>query len=437
MIFDVEELRELVKFEALQRFEEGFDVDPEVVGRKVRTASRGEELMKVYDELQRAEPRKGFPYREPTEWRDILRERPAAPLRSVVELGGRELRDKVLGAWLGRCAGCMLGKPVEGWSRERIAKALKMAGEYPLRGPLFPMAAFTDLSPEQQRWVYPLTREGVRRAERDDDLDYTILNLTVFERKGPSFTTRDVAEAWLTMLPYRLTYTAERAAYRNLVLGLKPPETATFLNPFREWIGAQIRADLWGYVSPGDAEKASEFAYRDARLSHVKNGVYGEMLVAAMLSLAYALDSPREVVREALKAIPERSRLAEALRYVLDLYSKGLAWEEAIGEVLSRYGSYHPVHTINNAAVVVAALLWGEGDFARTVTYAVMAGLDTDCNGATAGSVVGMLVGASNLPKDWVEPLRGRLATALSGLGELSIEELADRTVECVNLYAC
>ncbi|MEM4925859.1 MAG: ADP-ribosylglycohydrolase family protein [Thermofilaceae archaeon] len=430
-VFNLEELKGLIEWEAVERFEEGFDVNVDGFRRRLVDARSREQLLKLYDELQRAEPRKGYPYREPTDWREILSERPASPPRFSVELDGRELYDRALGAWLGRCAGCMLGKPVEGWSRERIERALRRADEYPLRKPYFPLAAFLDLGEEQLRWIKPLTREHIGRAERDDDLDYTVLNLLVYERRGPRFTTNDVAEAWLSLLPYHLTYTAERAAYRNLVLGLRPPETATYLNPFREWIGAQIRADLWGYVSPGDPGRAAELAYRDARLSHVKNGVYGEMMVAAMLSLSYVIDSPREIVREALKVIPERSRLAEAVRYVLNLHSKGVEWEEAIGEVLSRYGRYHPVHTINNAAVVVAALLWGEGDFARTVIYAVTAGLDTDCNGATAGSIVGLMQGASRLPREWIDPLRGKLATALSGYGELSIEELAERTAKC------
>lgn len=430
----MEELKELIEWEAVERFEEGFLVDVESIRLKVRASRSRGELLKIYEELKLAEPRRGRP-REPTEWRSILAERPSAPPRFSVELDERELRDKQLGAWLGRCSGCMLGKPVEGWGRERIERALRRAGEYPLKGPYFPLAAFLDLGEEQLKSIRPLTRGCIRRAERDDDLDYTLLNLLVYERWGPGFSTEDVAEAWLELLPYRLTYTAERAAYRNLVLGLKPPKTATYLNPYREWIGAQIRADLWGYVSPGDPGRAAELAYRDARLSHVKNGVYGEMLVAAMLSLAYVLDSPGAIVAEALKVIPERSRLAEAVRFVLNLRAKGLEWGEAISEILNRYGSYHPVHTINNAAIVVAALLWGEGDFVRTVTYAVTAGLDTDCNGATAGSVAGLMLGAESLPSEWVEPLNGRLATALSGTGELSIEELAERTARCTLLH--
>ena len=156
------------------------------------------------------------------------------------------------------------------------------------------------------------------------------------------------------------------------------------------------------------------------------------MFVAALIALAYVHEDPLRLIMEALRAVPERSRLAEAIKYVVALYKKGLGWEEAVEEILTRYGRYHPVHTVNNAAIVVAALLWGEGDFTRTITYAVLAGLDTDCNGATAGSVVGLMLGASKLPMEWVRPLNDTLATGLSGLGEVRISRLAERTVECI-----
>ncbi len=203
-----------------------------------------------------------------------------------------------------------------------------------------------------------LVRGGIRRVERDDDLDYTILNLLLYEEKGDFFTTLDVGKKWLVSLPYGLTYTAERAVYRNLVLGLEPPETANYLNPFREWIGAQIRADLWGNVSPGDPEKASLLAYKDASQSHTKNGIYGEMFFAAAIVAAFSLDSPEEVILEALKAIPRRSRFAEVVKRVLSLYRAGVSWEEAVFRILEEY-SYHPIHTLNNAALVVVAFLMG------------------------------------------------------------------------------
>ena len=423
--FTLEELRYLVRAEASERYEEGCDVDLESCVERAARAESVDELWSVYRELLSAPLRGDYPYVEPTSLNEILRERPGR-LRRLDVPSDRELADKVLGGWLGRAAGCMLGKPVEGWTRERIRRSLERAGEYPLRRPYFPRSAFTG---EDLGRVAGLVREEVRRAERDDDLDYTVLNLLLYEERGEGFTTLDVGRKWLELLPYRLTYTAERAAYRNLVLGLRPPETATYLNPYREWIGAQIRADLWGYVSPGDPERASLLAYKDACLSHTKNGVYGEMFFAAAVSLAFSLNDPVEIVKEALKAVPAKSRLAEAVRFVLLSYSRGVAWEEAVTEILNRYSTYHPVHTINNAALVVAALLWGESDFAKTVTYAVLSGLDTDCNGATAGSIVGVMVGASGLPVEWIKPLNDTLVTAISGVGTISISELAERTL--------
>ncbi|MEM1698177.1 MAG: hypothetical protein QXG48_05930, partial [Thermofilaceae archaeon] len=110
-VFNLEELKGLIEWEAVERFEEGFDVNVDGFRRRLVDARSREQLLKLYDELQRAEPRKGYPYREPTDWRGILSERPASPSRFSVELDGRELYDRALGAWLGRCAGCMLGKP--------------------------------------------------------------------------------------------------------------------------------------------------------------------------------------------------------------------------------------------------------------------------------------------------------------------------------------
>ena len=106
-------------------------------------------------------------------------------------------------------------------------------------------------------------------------MDYSVIALDLLRRKGFTFDPKHVGNTWMSKLPYHCTYTAERVAYRNLVSGLRPPETAYFRNPFRQWIGAQIRADVYGYVCPGNPEKAASLAWRDACVSHVKNGIYG------------------------------------------------------------------------------------------------------------------------------------------------------------------
>ncbi|MBA7600235.1 hypothetical protein ES703_07284 [subsurface metagenome] len=95
---------------------------------------------------------------------------------------------------------------------------------------------------------------------------------------------------------------------------------------------------------------------------------------------------------------------------------------------MDSYGGYHWVHTINNAAFVLLGLLYGGGDLGKSVSISVMAGFDTDCNGATAGSVVGAMLGAKALPEAWVAPLGDRVRSILSGFSESSITDLARRT---------
>jgi ADP-ribosylglycohydrolase len=224
-------------------------------------------------------------------------------------------------------------------------------------------------------------------------------------------------------------YTAERVAYRNLVTGLVPPETARHRNPYREWIGAMIRADIFGYVSPGDPAGAARLAYRDAALSHTANGIYGEMWAAALIAAAFTSSDAREAIEQATLVIPARSRLRESLRATIDARDAGQSWDQAMDSMQRRLDGYHWVHTINNAEVVTAALLWGDGDFSRTVGLAVEAALDTDCDGATAGSVFGALHGTKAIPAHWTEPLHDTIHSALLGFDGAAITSLARRTI--------
>lgn len=152
------------------------------------------------------------------------------------------------------------------------------------------------------------------------------------------------------------------------------------------------------------------------------------MFVAAMISAAFSTQDIREVIEVGLSEIPEKSRLAEAMRDVLDWSEEYTDWHKAWEKVMEAYGGYHWVHTINNAAFVLLGLLYGGCDLGRSVSISVMAGFDTDCNGATAGSVVGAVLGANALPGDWVTPLGGRVRSILAGFSESSISDLARRT---------
>lgn len=436
----IEELRIIVKDEIVQRKEEGYDVT-EVEKKALGIESMAlSELKALLEDLERCPFRQDFPYKEPSDLPGIIAERPRKPEKISVKLSDEELLDKIYGGWLGRCAGCLLGKPVEGFSREQIEVWLNTAGEYPLKDYFPPILNLPEEAPKwlKDRLLYidrmfKRTGSGVLRGQisrmaRDDDIDYTIINLHILENYGMNFTAMNVGETWLYLLPYLQVYTAERAAYRNLVNGLQPPETAIYMNPYREWIGAQIRADMWGYVSPGNPDLAASLAYNDASLSHVKNGIYGEMFVSAMISAAFATNSVEEIIEIGLSTIPRRSRLAEAVRDVLAWSKKYDDWRDTWRKIFEKYGRYHFVHTINNAAIVVMGLLYGRGDYEKSITISVMAGLDTDCNGATVGSIMGVILGAKNLPEKWIKPLNDTVESYVIGYNNSRISSLANRT---------
>ncbi len=383
--------------------------------------------------------RSDCPYEEPNELDAILEQRNkdlhSAPVSPPPD---EALQEKLLGAWQGRCSGCLLGKPVEGWRSEAMWGYLRDLGRFPLN------SYFRSDAPEAvvQKHGVHIAASCVDKVDcmpEDDDTNYTVLALKLLREHGPDFTTLDVANAWLANLPILHTCTAERVAYRNLALLVPPPESARRRNPYREWIGAQIRADAYGYVVPGDPEQAAKMAWRDACVSHVKNGIYGAMWVAAMTAAAAVESSPETVIRAGLGQIPVRSRLSEAITDVLAWRDEGIDAEQAIARVHERWDEHNPhhwCHTISNAQIVALGLLWGEANFARSICLAVQACFDTDCNGATVGSIVGMMLGTKRLPEEWIAPLNDTLITGVADYSEVRISDLARETFALVNSFA-
>jgi ADP-ribosylglycohydrolase len=428
---DALELGELLGDEVIQRRESGYDLDGALprVREALATGRTGwlPELEHAYDVLEETRVGPDWPYAEPSGLPEIL-----AVLGDDVELQppDEDLADRVYAAWLGRCVGCNLGKPVEGdgWDRPKLRRYLELADSYPIADYLPVLDPAPDGLVLDGSWRVT-TRGRVNGMARDDDTDYTILGLHLLEEYGFGFTTAQVGGLWLLNMPFEQTYTAERVAYRNLVRGIVPPGTATYRNPYREWIGAQIRADIFGYTCPGQPRRAATLAYRDAALSHTGNGIYGEMWAAALIAASFAVPTARAALDVALTVVPTSSRLAEALRMISAAFDSGLGWDEAIGQIERHFNGYHWIHTVNNAAIVAAALLWGEGDFGRTIGLAVEAGADTDSDAATAGSVFGALHGTAALPAHWVDPLHDTIRSAVTGFDNARISDLARRTV--------
>ena len=340
----------------------------------------------------------------------------------------QDLETRIRQAWMGRISGCQLGKPVELMSmrdgHDALTEYLQSVGGLPLRD----YVGYR----EGAKVLKQCCKGHLQRSEPDDDINYSVLALVLLEEHGEKLTTADVARSWLRLLPPAQTYTAERAAYRTLLSeadewfaergdpGFDLQKCAD--NPYNDWIGAQIRADLYGWVCPGNPALAARLAAQDASLSHVGDGVYGAVFVAA-LGAALADTAATDALPRALEHIPDSSAAHEAIE--LGLRLAGDPTGDA--EIRARYAELSPVHTVNNLALVVWALYSHLDDFSAAIGSAVAAGLDTDCNGATVGALWGLQ--GTDIPGHWVEPWQGRVGVTLAGHDEVRLEELVQRTV--------
>jgi hypothetical protein len=249
-------------------------------------------------------------------------------------------------------------------------------------GEAFPPTDYWSRVPEPERLRYgqsrrkEFTKNGLSGVPVDDDVAYTLLGLLIMEEHGPAFTTEDAGKAWLKYLPHACT--AEDVTLRNLKRGVPARRAGSINNPYREWIGADIRADPWGYLAPGWPERAAELAYEDAYISHRRQGIYGAMFFA----------------REAVD---------------------------------SKYDGMHRVHTVNNACLTVFGLTIGGNDFSRVIGETVAMGLDNDCTAATAGSIAGAVLGEQGIPAHWSRNFNNTVHSYLIGKRRFSITGLLRR----------
>jgi len=395
-----------------------------------------------YTKIQSLPYKKDYPYGEPSDLHLIKALRPKYDIYpdSSILSDKDEMFNRLKGAWFARCAGCLLGKPFESWNRNKINGFLRDTDNYPVN-----YYASSDISDELLKkydidksltWITWIN--NVECMPSDDDTNYTIMGIKLLQSYGKDFTSEDVALCWLGNLPILSLCTAERVAYKNFISLISPPNSASYCNPFREWIGAQIRADFFGYITPVNPELGAELAFRDASISHIKNGIYGEMWVAAMLSVAVGMNKNTEHVMEkiilgGLAQIPANCRLAEDILQVVEWKKQLFSWEMAIDNIHKKYNEnngHQWCHTISNAMVVAAALMYSDCDLEKAIGITVMSGFDTDCNGATVGSVIGMLLGFKNLPDKWISPLNDTILSGVQGFEKVSITSLAEATMK-------
>lgn len=422
---DVLDACDLVPDEAEQLLHSGYPVEDLLTDAR-GAARRGDygRLGEIAVTLKSVPRRSDWAYIEPSDPAILSAGLERIPRMPIVASG---LPLRIHGAWLGRCVANTMGKPVEGLTPVEVGIYLRAVGQWPQTG-YIPLLEKLPAGVSHLHESAPFASAGTfDDVPRDDDLDWTILGLALLEEFGNALTTEEIARAWLDRLPFTQTFTAERAAYRNVIRGIPLDETGEVDNPYREWVGALIRADIFGYTNPGNPGRAARLALTDAVISHRANGIYGEMWAAAVVAAAFGTTDVSVALDAALKSVPIGSRLAESQRALIGLRRSGGSSDEALAWINQHLGHYNWVHTVNNAALIATGLLWGT-DFTSSVALTISGGRDTDSTAATVGSVYGAIHGVDAIPADLVGTTHVRVRSAVRDFDRIEIAELAERT---------
>jgi ADP-ribosylglycohydrolase len=304
------------------------------------------------------------------------------------------LEERTLDGWRCQLAGGAFGTAIEGYHTDRIAAVYGVID------------------------AYLTTPETM-----NDDVVYELVFLDVFEQHGRRLTARQLGLEWVRQIPFG--WSAEWIALRNLNMGIMPPRSGMFRNPYVDWIGCQMRGMVCGMLAPGWPLEAARLAWLDGTVSHARNGVYGGMYAAVLTALAYVRNDERALLEEALNYLPPGSEYVAAAREILAIL-RGEPNPDAAWRLLdTRFEEYNWIHAYPNLAADMLALWHAHGDLTTAFRWLAHAGLDVDCNAGLVGTVLGIMYGA---PEKWVAPLGDLLETYLRGKERLSIQELATRT---------
>lgn len=269
----------------------------------------------------------------------------------------------------------------------------------------------------------------------NDDLDLQLVWLHALEHLGPAgITASALGEFWLSFIhPGWNEYGIGKA---NMMRGILPPVSGDLDNNWQNSNGAWIRTEIWATTAPAIPEVAAKFAIEDAKIDHgAGEGTHAAAFVAAMQSAAFALSSLNACIEVGLAAIPEESRTAKSVRFVLDCYEEGKSWAEARNAVLALNADIGTgwFEAPTNVAFAVIGLIYGEGDFKKSMLTAINCGDDTDCTAATVGATMGILYGMKGIPEDWAAYIGDEIVTVSLAQGDIgksfarSCTELTER----------
>lgn len=351
------------------------------------------ELLAALREAPKIPDHPYWAYHHPADWAEVAAAMDR-PEEGMLPGAQDRLEEKTLHGWLGQLAGGAFGTAIEGYHSSRIAE------------------------------VYGVIEDYITAPETvNDDVVYELVLLDVFERQGRGLTSRELGLEWLRQIPFG--WSAEGIALRNLGMGIMPPESGSFLNPFSDWIGVQMRGMVCGMLAPGQPLEAARLAHIDGVVSHAANGVYGGMYAAVLTSLAFVRSDPRGILFEGLRYIPQGSEYAAVVREILETLQAEPDPARAWAKLDVRFEQYNWIHAYPNLAADLLALWHCGGDMTAAFRWLAYAGLDVDCNAGLVGTVLGVM---GETPEKWSAPLGYLLETYLKGKERLSIKELAGRT---------
>ena len=341
-----------------------------------------------------------------------------------------EYYEKVHGAWLGAAVAGALGMSVEGMHKDDLKPYLTELGQWPLTDYIKRLPPHRD--PNRKQW-FTAEDWGPAGFGPDDDTLYQVANLLLLEEKGPEITSQDIADKWLasfSVFEAQNCGRAVRVAERRMKEGIKPPESGQ--HEMGEFMGGQMKGEFWGYVLPGNPDGAAEYGRIDAEVAFHTDGINGEMFMAALTAEAFFESDPTKLLEAGLAVIPEDCDYARCIRDVMMWHEQWPDdWEKAHEQIDIKWAPEGAKNrrVFPNNAVNALALLYGEGDFEKTISIAVMAGWDTDTNAGDVGPVMGVILGPGAIAEKWTAPIENTLRTDVKGAEEWKIDELARRTV--------
>jgi ADP-ribosylglycohydrolase len=322
-----------------------------------------------------------------------------AGTKKGVCLNESDFRDKVYACWLGKNIGGTLGMPFEG---DTVAHDLVF---------------------------YTKLKEGEPAA--NDDLDLQILWLKAMEENNGHVDAFTLGKYWLKYVP--VNWNEYGVGKANMKAGLMPPVSGEFNNArWKHSNGAWIRSEIWACLFPGQPMMAVKFAREDACVDHgMSEGTFAELFTASLESAAFFEHDRDSLLRFALTMIPADCRVARAVKKAIQAQKEGKDWKQARLAVIGDTKDMGWFQAPRNVAFTIIGWLYGEGNFGKSICIAVNCGDDTDCTGATLGSILGIIGGTKAIPENWRKPVGNKIATvAIKGFeAPATLDILTDSTV--------